>query len=223
MPLLPFQYAARISFFQSRLALWTAEATGIGTTSAAVTALSAAVADATTALSDQETKQNAAKGATLALKDALEAMDNLGMIIVEQVRTKARTTPGVYALSNIPEPATPSPRPAPGTPYEPKLILEQDGALTITFKCNNGGNSGTMYQVYRRNGPTEPYAIIGGTGKREFTDETIPAGATQLTYKIQAVRSTRKGAWAEFNVNFGTNAAGVMFAALAATPVKMAA
>ena len=36
----------------------------------------------------------------------------------------------------------------------------------------------------------------------------MPAGSSQVTYQIQAVRSTAVGPWAQFNVNFGVSSAG---------------
>jgi len=58
-------------------------------------------------------------------------------------------------------------------------------------------------------------------------DATIPAGSSQVTYQMQAVRSTAAGPWAQFNVNFGTGAgagAGAMSAAVVETAeIKRAA
>src|ERR671916_187456 len=96
MGLLPENHAARIAWFQSRTALWTTNATAIGTTTAAV--------------SDVSTKVTAAAA-------AMAALTNSGMVVVEQVRTKSRTAgDGVFPLSNIPAPATPSSIGAPGEP-----------------------------------------------------------------------------------------------------------
>ena len=61
-------------------------------------------------------------------------------------------------------------------------------------------------------------------GKKEFIDDSIPAGKTALMYKIQAVRSTAVGDWATFNVFFGTNASGLTTATLVEGPAtKLAA
>lgn len=220
MGLLPTEYAARIAFFKSRISIWTAEATNIGTTTASVTALNTAVTNAETALAGQETARNAAKTATENLRQMLAAMDNLGMGIVEQVRTKSRTAgDGVFVLADLPVPATPSAKGNPGTPYDLKLTLDPDGTLNLGWKCNNpAGTSGTIYQVERKIGATGAFEYLGGTGKKSFVDDTIPAGATRLTYQIRGVRSTAVGVAAEFVVNFGTNAAGEAFATLAEQP-----
>jgi hypothetical protein len=101
---------------------------------------------------------------------------------------------------------TPTPRGAPGTPFKFVVSLASSGALTLQWKCNNPkGSSGTMYQVWRRVSATTNFEYLGGSGDRKFIDDTIPAGSSQVTYKIQAVRSTAVGAFAEYNVNFGVS------------------
>lgn len=98
---------------------------------------------------------------------------------------------------------TPAPRPAPGTPFKFVVTLQSDGSLMLGWKCNNPkGAGGTMYQVFRRVGTSGDFVYLGGSGKKDFVDATIPAGTSQVTYKIQAVRSTAIGEWAEYNVNF---------------------
>ncbi len=105
--------------------------------------------------------------------------------------------------------ATPSPRPAPGTPYRFSVGLASDGSVTLKWKCNNPkGSSGTIYQVWRRIAPTTDFTYLGGTGEKLFADGTIPAGTAQVTYQIQAVRSTAVGAWAQYNVSFGVSGSG---------------
>jgi hypothetical protein len=225
MGLLPEQYAARIAFFQNRIANWTTEATNIGTTAGAVTALGTAVTAAATALADQQSAQSAAKTATLNLNLALATMDNLGMGIVEQVRTKARTGgDAVYVLADIPAPATPAPKPAPGQPTDFVATLSQDGSLDMGWKCPNPpGTSGTTYNVFRRDTPTAEFAYVGTSGQRKFVDTTIPAGSSQLTYKVQAIRSTSAGPWATFNVTFGVGGSGAITASVTETTPKLAA
>jgi hypothetical protein len=63
---------------------------------------------------------------------------------------------------------------------------------------------------------------LGGCGPKQFTDRTIPAGVSGVTYQMQAVRSTAVGPWAQFNVNFGTVASSGPVVTEGA-PVKIAA
>src|SRR4051812_1319044 len=88
MGLLPANHAARIAWFQSRIATWTTNATVIGTTTTQVTDVGTKATAAATALAAQETAQNAAKAATQTLLDAMDALTNSGNIVIEQVRTK---------------------------------------------------------------------------------------------------------------------------------------
>ncbi len=56
-------------------------------------------------------------------------------------------------------------------------------------------------------GPTGEFNYLGGSGEKEFTDSTIPAGSSQVTYQLQAVRfptGARPVGARQFNVNFGT-------------------
>ena len=75
-----------------------------------------------------------------------------------------------------------------------------------------------MSQVWRRIEGGEP-VYCGGCGKKTYTDNTVPAGTTNVTYDIQAVRSTAAGPWATFNVFFGMGGG----TTVAEQPAKMAA
>ena len=62
--------------------------------------------------------------------------------------------------------------------------------------------------MYRAIGTPEDYQFIGGSGLREFTDQTAPSGQAILYYKIQAVRTTAIGVAGEFIVRFGIGVGG---------------
>ncbi|MDB5324356.1 MAG: hypothetical protein JWN40_5987 [Phycisphaerales bacterium] len=228
MGLLPEGHAPRIAWFQSRIAIWSSNAVVIGTSAAIVTDVDAKATAAADALPAHETAQNAAKAATQTLLDAMAALTNSGNIVIEQVRTKARTAgDGVYPLANIPAPATPTPKPPPGQPTDLKVALDATGALGLSWKCiNPPGARGTTYNVFRRIGVGGEFTYLGGSGVKELVDETVPAGAALVMYKIQAVRSTSVGPWNTFNVFFGADTGGAAMvtsvAAVAASP-KMAA
>jgi hypothetical protein len=84
--------------------------------------------------------------------------------------------------------------------------------------------AGTVYQVGRRIGGAGEFTYCGGAGAKKFLDETIPAGSSQVTYQIQAVRSTAVGEWAQFNVNFGIGTGGAMTTSVTeSSPTKIAA
>ncbi|MEA2707502.1 MAG: hypothetical protein QOF78_103, partial [Phycisphaerales bacterium] len=115
--------------------------------------------------------------------------------------------------------AQPSPVPAPGTPTDFKVELRQDGAVILKWKCPNPpGSQGTTYDVRRKVGAQGGWQHIGATGIRTLTDETVPAGSSQVTYEITGFRSTRRGSPANFIVNFGVGGEGEMTASVVATP-----
>jgi hypothetical protein len=152
-------------------------------------------------------------------------MATAGANIIKQIRAKAATAgDSVYALAQIPAPATPTPRPAPGTPSNFTVDLNGNGALHLAWKCGNpAGSSGTLYQVWRKTAADADFVYLGGSGTRDFIDDTLPAGSMQVTYQIQGVRSTAVGPWAQFNVNFGVSSGGTITATIEETPTKKAA
>jgi hypothetical protein len=120
----------------------------------------------------------------------------------------------------------PSPMGAPGTAYNLKVKLMGDGSIDMGWKCNNPrGSTGTIYQIFRRigAGAADAFEYLGGVGSKKLHDTTIPAGTAVVTYKIQAVRSTAVGDWAEFSVNFGNGAGGAMIASVTEQSPKLAA
>lgn len=226
MGLLPENHAARIAWFQSRESLWTTNATAIGTTSAAVTDVAAKATAAADALAAQEVAHNAAKASTATLINAMDALTNAGMAVVEQVRTKARSAgPGVFPLANIPGPAIPTPVGAPGTPSDLVAELLPGGAVSLTWKANNPpGCKGVIYQVGRQDDQAGEFKYLGGSGERKFIDATIPAGTSTCIYRIQGVRTTAVGNIQEFVVRFGAASGnGANSLSVEARPVKLAA
>jgi hypothetical protein len=225
MSTVPKSIQDRITFYENHTPPWNTNAVAIGTTTTAVTDLTTKTTAARAAYNDQQAAQEAAKAATLALTNAIDAMSIAGANIIQQIRTKAGTAgDGVYVLAQIPAPATPSPVGAPGTPTDFSVALGQDGSLTLKWKCPNpAGSVGTIYRVFRRVGGTGEFDYIGGTGEKKFVDTTIPAGSSQVTYQIQGVRTTAIGPWAQFNVNFGTSSGGTMTAEIEETAKQKAA
>lgn len=223
MPLYPSSKAGKIGYFNSKIAPWTTNAVAIGTTTALVTDLDTKVTNAQTKLDAQIAAEQAAKTATEAATAAVASMVAAGADIIKSIRAKAATVGGdsVYELAQIPAPATPSPVNTLGTPTDFSVELGGDGALNLKWKCANPRASGVLYQVWRRIGDSGDFTYVGGVGGKEFVDSGVPAGATTIVYKIQAVRSTAAGPWATFTVLFGVGAGGQTTASV--TTMKVAA
>lgn len=206
MRVVPRNKQPQVQFFMTHLPKWTANAEAIGTTPQMVATMADQTEAARAALVEQQMAQQAARNATLKCQIALERMATTGAAILLQIRSRAQTEgAGVYSLASLTAPAKASPIGAPGTPTEFTYTLDARGALKLRWKCKNPrGSVGTMYQVSRRLGFDGPLVQLGLSGTKRFIDDTIPAGASQIVYQIQAIRSTAVGPAALFNVNFGT-------------------
>jgi hypothetical protein len=113
----------------------------------------------------------------------------------------------------------------PGKPYNLHWTLTSLGSLDLQWKCKQPrGASGTTYKVSRRINGESTFTFLGITGRRRFSDITVAAGTASVTYQLQAIRSTKVGEVADFNVNFGVNAGhAALLAATAKTMTHMAA
>jgi hypothetical protein len=233
MSIVPNSRVGKIEFYEAHLTPWTDNAVAIGLTAAQASELMTKTKAARTSYDNAQMARDAAKAATEVFYARVRDMHDLGAGLIETIKNKARMTndEGVYALAQIPSPAAPSPVGPPGTPYDFTLTLQQSGVLELRWKCSNPeGAGGTIYEVMRRTGTSTaaPFAFIGATGTRTFLDETLVAGSTGVTYQITAVRSTRRGNPAQFNVNFGVVGGGGGFYVASVTdangqPMKMAA
>src|SRR4051812_32700914 len=130
MGLMPQSLVGKIQFCESHLADWAAHATQIGSSAPEITALQTKTEAARAALTAQETAQETARTKTAALRDAVNLMAIATADLIKKVRAKAATDGNtIYQLANIPAPATPSPKPAPGQPTDLKVVLTAIGAL----------------------------------------------------------------------------------------------
>ena len=78
----------------------------------------------------------------------------------------------------------------------------------MRWKCKNPANAeGTVYELFRSiDGGPMVFLVV--TGKKKFTDETLPAGAVSAMYRVTAVRSTKRGPAGTYLVNFGGGGGG---------------
>lgn len=205
MDLVPRTKNGKIQFYKSRLQKWTERAVEIGTTPEAVADLVAKTDLARQAYAEQRAALQVARAATGKLDEAIDKMTTAGASIIKQIRAKADLAgTGIYPKASIRKPAKPSPTKAPGKPDQLDVSLCAAGRLMLKWTCDNPrGTKGTMYHVWRSIGPEERYVFIGTSGAKRFTDDTLPAGTSLVLYRIQAVRTTKAGAAAEFIVRIG--------------------
>ncbi|HYE21537.1 MAG TPA: hypothetical protein VEA69_24035 [Tepidisphaeraceae bacterium] len=224
--ILPAKRVERLQFVENHVAGWLADATDLGTTSAAITALQGLATSARAAFNAQQVALDLARSRTGEFDAAIDLMTKATTDVLKQIKAKAAIVGGtsIYTMANIPIPATPSPMPPPGTPTDFTVGLTQDGAPVLGWRCANPrGGAGVVYTVARRIGDEgQPYVVVGATGVRSFTDEGVPAGTVSVTYRVIAFRSTVHGPAGLFTVRFGTAESGAATASVVSAP-KLAA
>jgi hypothetical protein len=216
MPIVPERLRDAIDFCLVHGNVWQANAALIGLSAAQATAFKAAASSADTAYVARENAANAARAATVNQAGAVAAMRTSAADMLRSIKAFAEASANpsaVYAIAQIPPPATPSPRPAPGQPTDFKVSLNPGGSITLKWKCPNpAGSTGTVYHVYRRIGGVEgPVSDLGTIGVREFTDDTVPssAGGVGVVYIVQAQRADLVGpASLPMTVQFGVGGGG---------------
>lgn len=223
MPVIPDTRRGKIEFYGEHLDAWAAAAGEIGVTPAQVAGLAERVAAARAALLAQQEAAIAARAATAAYNLAVAALHADGMTLVGAIRQTAAAAGvsggaaaagEVYVTAQLPLPAARRPLPPPGRPRAVRATLLADGALRLTWKCQNPhGAMGTMYEIRRRvdalgdgratGERIAAFVQLGTVGVKHFTDTTLPAGAGHATYSIRAIRSTHVGPEELLSVNLG--------------------
>ncbi|MGB7157659.1 MAG: hypothetical protein WBD40_06310 [Tepidisphaeraceae bacterium] len=205
--IVPNTASRKISFFSTHVPVWAEDPSGIGTTAERVALVQSKVDAARAALLARDQAFSAARSATLRLKTALAELGDVGGQVIGEIKAKAGVDGSeIYYRARLRTPADPSPIGKPGKTSSLSVELSGDGSLRLSWKCKHPrGAKGTMYQVYRALGYDGEPVFLGATGKKKFTDATIPAGTRTVIYRIVAVRSTARGSVAEFPVNLGVS------------------
>jgi hypothetical protein len=219
MSVMPRKFQDFLAWAQNHAPKWVAQAANIGVDPAQATAFSTLVSALNTSYQAQISAQSAAKNATIALHAATGTTRAAAADIVRLVKAYAENsaTPNtVYAKADIPPPATPAPAPPPGQPANFKAVLEPTGLLSFTWKAPNpSGLNGTVWTIRRKLAGENAWSVVGATGLRKFTDETLPlgGGGGQVQYEVQGQRGQSVGlASSPFVVQFGVAGGGLTIA-----------
>ncbi len=210
MGTIPNSRLGKIQFYEAHITPWTNNAAAIGLSLPDVANLTTLTGEARTAYDEHMLAQDAAKSATQNFYNKVSAMHgspNAGSDMIETIRIFAQTTddPNVYTLAQIPPPAPPGVVGPPGTPDNFRVALLQNGAVELGWKCQNpAGGTGTVYEILRSDNGG-PFVFVATAGTKNFTDDTIPANTSPVTYQITGVRSTVRGDPAQFTVKFGAD------------------
>ncbi|VAX40710.1 hypothetical protein MNBD_PLANCTO03-464, partial [hydrothermal vent metagenome] len=205
MGVLPDSRIQQIEWFEQRLAAWMSNTAAIGLTPAQVSQLQGELAAARADYMTAQQARNDSKSATVGFHASSDTLVDDGRDLIKTIKAFAEATndPNVYVLADVPPPAPPGVVPPPGTPFDFRVSLLQDGAIELGWKCNNPtGGGGTVYEI-KRSEAGGPMAFINNTGAKSFVDNTVPANSGPVTYQITAVRSTLSGNPAQFTVQFG--------------------
>ena len=207
MSVLPPSDLGMIEWFEQRLADWAADPTAIGLTGEQIITLTSQVSAARAAYTTAQQARNASKSATVVFHDDSGTLRSFGADLIKTIKAFAEATDdaNVYAEADVPPPAPPTPRGAPGMPTNMTTSLSNLGAIDIKWKAvNAAASTGAFFVVQRKLDDETQWTNIGQTGTKSFSDATVPLGTTRATYTIVPWRGELVGpASAQFSVQFG--------------------
>lgn len=237
MSVLPKNIQEQIQFCETHIPVWTASPAKIGLTSAQVAELETHTEAAREAFNNAQAKRAASKGATTTLAGAVGTMRSGVADLLRQIKAYAALSADaatVYADAQIPEPAAPSPLPAPGKPTNFNVTLQSDGSVTLSWDAtNSSASTGAFFNITRKLPGQNGFLPLGGApgsttgegGRRaSFTDATIPSSAASAgaQYIVQGFRGTRAGEPSDaMIVQFGSDGLGATVSAVSG--IKLAA
>jgi hypothetical protein len=225
MRTVPEDQTGQLQFYSGHVPVWIANAAQIGLSPILLTDLDTKTSAAVAARDDMLEQRRILAASTARFHTALDAMNAQGGAVLAAIRGFARTSnnPEVYNIAQIPGPKPREPVAAPGQPYAPSVKLQVGGSLQLKWKCNNPADGpGVRYEIHRQDG-TGPMTLLTTTGRRYYTDVTIPAGSANVTYTIVPVRSDKQGQAAQFAVQFGTTGGAGSAGAIGTANVRKAA
>lgn len=187
MGVVPDKIADKITFFETVLPNFAAHAVAIGLTPAQVVQLSTITDQARAAYNAAVSARAAARAATEAQNQFVAAMAELGGDYIKIIRTKAETdnNPAIFQLAKIPAPKPPAPLGPPDVPTELTATLGNEGQVFLRWKGSRRG--GTSFSIERSTGGS--FSLIGTSEFKRFTDDTVPGGVSQISYRVRASRS----------------------------------
>ena len=222
---MPSDRDALLNFALAHQDKWTTNAVAIGLTAPQMLALKAAVAAVQSQQTTVATIRAQSKTATRALGDNFTQLRRDVSDAVRDINAFAAASAKPESIYNLADIEPPQPRGETLPPAKPtNLTFTLDpatGGILIKWRCSNPqGVFGVVYTVRRRIGAAGNQTVLGVTGEKKFTDVTIPAGTSLLTYEVFGQRGSQVGPTSDtVQVRFGVGGNGEM----TVTSVKMAA
>jgi hypothetical protein len=195
--IVPTTIQGKRDFYALHANLWTPSPSTIGLTAPQVAQLGTLADVLTDALTNQVTAHNAAKMATQAVHDAVDALDEYGQGCLNAIRSKVQTTGdnAIYTVAGLPQPPTPSSAGLPPTPTNVSAFIDTDGNVQISWSGSRA--YGTSWTIARQLNGETTWTLLGASAKRTFKDTTVPMGTTTAQYKVFAQRSAGTSAGSE--------------------------
>jgi hypothetical protein len=186
MPLLPDDRIGRIEFFEERIPQWTAQAASIGLSETQITELDQRTQTARASYAAAKLAATQRKTATTKLRTDSASMRTYGAALLATIKAYAEATsdPSVYDKALIDPPAPRGDGTPPDQPSVLRATLATDGSLELTWKGK--GPAGTRYDVTRLLPGESVFKVIGDTSKKRLVDNSIPAGTSQVLYRVIA-------------------------------------
>lgn len=221
MSVLPDKQVELLNFCEQHWPVWNSAPTTIGLTASQVTTLKALTEAARADFDAAQAARLASKAATTSLNGSVSDMREQAATLIAEIKSfaEASSNPSaVYSAAQIPQPAAPTPKPAPGKPTNFAITLEPDGSVTLSWDAaDSTASTGAFFTVSRKlPGQAGFYGIGGASGSTSesrrcfFTDSSVPASAagTGAQYIVQGFRGTRSGTPSDaIIVQFGNDGA----------------
>lgn len=204
----PKNRAEFLRWAEAHVDVWSEAAARIGISAAQAQEFRDQVAELRTRTIAQQKAKDAAKSATEGARDADREAREITSDLVRAIRAFATNSndPDVYQIAQIPAPTPGAPVPPPGQPMDFKVELNSDGSITLKWKAKHPeGSDRVVYFVQRKLVNESAFTLVGGTGEKNYQDNTLPVGIDGATYIITAQRGSVQGMPSrQLTVTFGS-------------------
>lgn len=214
----PVQLSEFIPWSTRHAELWASDPSAVGMSQQQADSVKAAADAAKAAMAAALAARQASRNATDAQEQAERALRRAvqtAVVLIDVCAENNASPASIYSAAQLDEPTAPRRVPAPGKVKQLTASLDPlSGAPVLRWKGNNPrGGGGVTYMVSRRLPGQPNFSFVGtaapsGPERRTFTDTTLPAGTTAVSYQVHTVRGATEGAAEEIQVRFGSVGAG---------------
>ena len=229
MSVIPSKISDQIAFCEAHAPLWASGPGAIGLSAPLCTGFTLLTTNMRKAYDLAQLTKDSYRAAVSAQNNAIDlALNGPGgaadlIRLIKAFAENSANPTAIYNLAHIPEPAVPTPAPAPGKPTNVTITLEPSGAITLKWKSTNAAaGAGTFFSVKRKLAGETLFSLVSNTGEKTITDATFLQGTLSAAYIIQGHRAALDGPESDqIGVQFGVGAGGGLVVSNAT--LKMAA